>query len=145
MNTADVRTLLLSTKLQEKRVIVPGWESTNLIIRELSGKAGAELIAQCTDADGKIVQESLVAGVILATLRNADDPNKALVFGYEDRDEANPLFKDAIMSIGLGRVMSVAKASIDLSGLNESAQVEDLKNDSERTIVEGSLTTSQVA
>jgi hypothetical protein len=134
MDTAAVRNLLLSTKLQEKAVVVPGWEGANLIIRELSGKAGSDLIAASTDADtNKLNQDAFIAGIILATLRNADDENKALVFGKDGEDAPNPVYRDGLMSTGLGRIMQVAKMSIDLSGLNEAAQVDAAKNASSVT------------
>lgn len=133
MDTAAVRNLLLSTKLQEKAVAVPGWEGANLIIRELSAKAGSDLVAAATDENGKVNQDAFIAGIILATLRNADDENKALVFGKDGEDAPNPLYRDSLMATGLGRIMQVAKASIDLSGLNEAAQIDIAKNDSSET------------
>lgn len=130
MQTTDVRNLILSTPLQEQAVTNNAvWPGANLIVRELSGKAGSDLVASCTDSKGKVDQTSLIAGVILETLRNADDPNKALVFGMDDGTDApNPAYKDSLLSIGLGKVMSIAQQSINLSGLDAAAKVEDSKN-----------------
>lgn len=144
MNTADVRNLILNCKLAEQAVVVPGWEGANLVVRELSGKAGSELISMVTDAEGIINQEDMIAGIILATLRNVDDGGK-LVFGYDDRDEANPNYRDSLMGTGLGRIMEVAKMSIKLSGLDEKTAVDGAKNASSATPDVNSLTTSQAA
>lgn len=144
MKTADVRSLILNTPLREETVTIPGWDGANLLIRELNGKAGADLIAACTDANGKIQQDALVAGIILATLRNADDPNKALVFGYDDRDEPNPAYRDSLMATGLGRIMECAKRSIKLSGLDETA-LDNAKKDSSGTDAADSLSVSRAA
>jgi hypothetical protein len=133
--------MILSTPLREEPVTIEVWSGANLFIRELSGKAGADLIAQCTDADGKTDQTSLVAGIVLATLRNADDPNKALIFGFDGQDAPNPAFRDGLMAIGLGNVMACANASIELSGLGQAA-VSQAKNASAPTVVDGSLSAS---
>jgi len=128
MDTLAIRQMILSTPLQEKPVVVPGW-SANLIIRELDGKSGSDLVAACTDTDGKVSQEALVAGIVLATLRNADDANKALVFCKDGAPNVyDPAYRDSLMSTGLGRIMQVANASIDLSGLG-AASGESAKND----------------
>jgi hypothetical protein len=139
MQTSDIRNLILSSQLKEQPVKVDAWPGTNLIIRELSGKAGSDLISVCTDTKGNVDQESLVAGVVLATLRNADDPNKALVFAKaDDGNSYDPAYRDALMSTGLGNIMAVANASITLSGLNQAANVDASKNDSSGTAPAGS-------
>lgn len=140
METADVRNMILSTPLAEQAVIIPGWNA-NLLIRELSGKAGSDLINACTDAQTqKVNQDALIAGVILATLRNADDPNKSLVFSTDDPNTPNLAFRDPLMATGLGRIMQVAMKSISLSGLDTASGIKDAKNDLNATVVEGSLT-----
>lgn len=129
MQTLDIRNMILTTTLREQSVTVPDWETANLIIRELDGKSGSELISACTDADGSVNQDAFVSGVILATLRNADDPNKALVFCKDNQpNEYDPAYRDALMATGLGRIMQVAMKSITLSGLNESVKVDAAKN-----------------
>jgi hypothetical protein len=128
MNTLDIRHLILSTPLREEPVTVAGWESANLVIRELDGKRGAELIAACTDTSGNVNQEALVAGIVLATLRNADDPQKALIFcSAHDPNTYDPALRDSLMATGLGRIMHVATQSIKLSGL-DAAAVKEAKN-----------------
>lgn len=140
METADVRNMILSTPLAEQAVSIPGWNA-NLLIRELSGKAGSDLINACTDAQTqKVNQDALIAGVILATLRNADDPAKALVFSTDDPNTPNLAFRDPLMATGLGRIMQVAMQSISLSGLDTASGIKDAKNDLNATVVEGSLT-----
>lgn len=142
LSTLDVRNLILSTPLREQPVQIAGWESANLIIRELDGKTGAELMASVSDSSGKVNQEALVAGIILASLRNADDVNKALVFSADPENQPhvyNPAFRDSLMSTGLGRIMQVAQQSIKLSGLDASTAVADAKNASSATVVDGSL------
>jgi hypothetical protein len=52
--------------------------------------------------------------VVIDTLRNADDPGKALIFSATDRD--------ALMATGLGSLVEVANASITLSGLSQAAE-----------------------
>ncbi len=137
LDTVALRQLILATPLAEEPVVIPGWDKnpadgtpTNLIIRELDGKSGAALIDACSDSSGKVNQEALVAGVILATLRNGDDPKKSLVFSSDPvntPDVYDPAFRDSLMSQGLGHVMQAAKASIKLSGLDEAAK-DDAKN-----------------
>jgi len=127
--------MIFSTPLQEKPVTIDGWNDpatgapANLIIRELTGAAGSELLTSCTDVSTKSVdQEALVAGIVLATLRNADDPNKSLVFALAtDPNAYDPALRDPLMATGLGRIMEVAQASIKLSGLDEAA-AKDTKN-----------------
>lgn len=86
----------------------------------------------CTDQQTKTVnQDKLVAGAVLAALRNADDPNKALVFSADPvnkPNEYNPAFFDSLMSTGLGNLMNVAQQSLKLSGLADNA-VAQAKND----------------
>lgn len=149
MDTANIRDFILSVPLQEQAVSIPGWDKdasgnpVNLIIRELDGAAGSALMDKVTDSmTQKVDQKKLVAAIILATLRNADDPNKALVFSSDPAnkpDEYNPAYLDGLMSRGLGRIMEVSTASLKLSGLADNA-VADAKNDSSG-IVEGTLST----
>lgn len=141
METADVRNMILSTPLAEIPVTIPGWNA-NLLIRELSGNEGSELIDACTDQQTqKVNQKAMIAGVILATLRNADDPNKTLVFSTaDDPNKPNLAFRDPLMSTGLGRLMSVALTSIELSGLNTATGIKDAKNDSAPIVVDVSPT-----
>ena len=129
MKTLDIRHMILSTPLREEAVTVPGWEAAHVVIRELDGKRGAELIAACTDASGNVNQEALVAGIVLATLRNADDPHKALIFCHaDDPNTYDPALRDSLMATGLGRIMQVATQSIKLSGLDAAAAVKEAKN-----------------
>lgn len=151
MDTNSLRNMILTTPLLEEPVTVPGWldpvtkQPAKLLIRELDGKSGAALIAACTDLDTQSVnQDKLVAGIILASLRNADDPNKALVFSSDPENEPdtyNPAFHDSLMATGLGRIMQVAQRSIKLSGLDASVEaIEAAKNASGATIVGASST-----
>lgn len=145
MSTLSKRNAILTTPLREQPAVIDGWPD-GLIIRELSGKAGAALIKMCSDKDGNVDQDRLVAGVILATLRDGDDPEKPLIFGKEGNpDEYDPAYKDGLMAGGLGRVMAAAMASIDLSGLNQAAAKDAAKKDSSAIIVDGSLTPLQAA
>lgn len=148
MDTSALRDFILAVPLQEQAVSIPGWDKdasgnpVNLIIRELDGKAGAELMDKVSDPKTKQVdQTKLVAAIILATLRNGDDPNKALVFSSDPAskpDEYNPAYFDSLMSRGLGRIMEVSTLSLQLSGLADNA-VQQAKNDLSGTSVEGSL------
>ena len=137
MDTTSIRTFILEVPLQEQPVTIPGWDKDasgnpiNLLIRELDGKSGSDLMSKVTDLKTQQVdQDALVSGIVLATLRNADDPNKALIFSSDPvnkPDEYDPAYRDALMSGGLGRIMNVAKASLELSGLGDNA-VADAKN-----------------
>ena len=145
-DTNSIRNMILTTPLLEQPVSITGWEKdatgndAHLIIRELDGKEGSDLIAACSDSTGKVNQEALVAGIILASLRNADDPQKALVFSFDGQPNVyNPAYRDGLMATGLGRIMQVAQSSIKLSGLDQSA-VSDAKNASSGTVVDGSAT-----
>lgn len=129
MKTSDIRAMIFSTPLLEQAVSIPGWDNCNLIIRELDAHSGSALLASCSDAAGNVNQESLVAGIVLATLRNADDPHKSLIFAKnDDPHEYDPAYRDRLMSLGLGRVMGVATASIKLSGLDQAAGTIEAKN-----------------
>lgn len=140
MSVLSKRNAILTTPLREKPVEIAGWPD-GLIIRELSGKAGAALIKLCSDDKGNVDQDKLVAGVILATLRDGDDPDKSLLFAKETNpDEYDPAYKDGLMAGGLGRIMQAAMESIDLSGLNQAAAKDAAKKDSSAIIVDGSLT-----
>jgi hypothetical protein len=133
---ADIRNIIFSSSLQEQTVTVPAWAGVNLIVRELSGKAGSDLLASCTDPEtDKVDQTALVGAIILATLRNVDEPNKPLVFSVDGQpDTPNPIYRDQLMTtVGLGTIMQIATASIKLSGLDASVKVEDLKNASAAT------------
>lgn len=136
MDTLSLRNMILSTPLAEEPVTVTGWNDpatslpASLLIRELDGKAGADLVMACTDAaTQKIDQEALIAGVVLATLRNAED--KALVFSSDPVNKPNeydPAFRDSLMMTGLGHIMYVANLSIKLSGLDAAAATPAAKN-----------------
>lgn len=131
METLDIQKLILGTPLREQSVSVATWPGANLIIRELDGKSGSDLMEACTNVATKSVdQEALVAGIVLATLRNADDPNKALVFSADPVNQPHvyaPSFRDSLMATGLGNIMQVAQDSLKLSGLTDSAAL-DAKN-----------------
>lgn len=117
MQTSDIRTLILSRPLKEQPVTVEAWPDASLIIRELSAADASAIVDAATAADGKTNQTALVASVVIATLRNAED--KSLIFQATDRD--------ALLATGLGPIMEVAQASIKLSGL-DSAAGQDAKN-----------------
>jgi|SRR5579859_5859239 len=146
MDNASIRTLILNTPLAEEEVSIPGW-TANLKIRELDARTGSKLVEACTRADGTMDQDGFIAGVILATLRNADDPQDALVFSDEGTpDTYNAAYRDQLMTqTGLGKIMAVANQSIKLSGLDTAAAKSDAKNVLSGTVVEGSLSTSQPA
>jgi hypothetical protein len=127
MSVLSKRNAILTTPLREQSVQIDGWPD-GLIIRELTGKSGAALIKMCSDDKGNIDQDKLVAGVILATLRDGDEPEKPLIFGKESNpNEYDPAYKDGLMAGGLGHVMQAAMASIDLSGLNQAAAKDQAK------------------
>lgn len=138
MDTIALRQLILATPLQEQPVTIANWidpvaqKPVNLLIRELDGRSGSDLIAGCTDVKTSAVdQDALVAGIVLATLRNADDPNKALVFSSDPVNKPNdydPAYRDSLMATGLGDIMQVAQASIKLSGLDAAASTAQAKN-----------------
>lgn len=144
MDTADIRNGIFSTPLVEAPVTIAGW-NYNLIIRELSGKAGSALIKSTSNDKGVVDQEALIAGIIMATLRNADDPQKSLIFGMDTTDEPNPIYRDQLMGTGLSRVMEAAKQSITLSGLDDAAATAAAKKNSSSTVVESSHTTLPLA
>jgi hypothetical protein len=114
MQTADIRNLILTRPLKEQGVTIAEWPDTSLIIRELSAADASAIVDGATGADGKTNQTALIASVVIATLRNAED--KSLIFAPTDRD--------ALLATGLGPIMEVAQASIALSGLNAAAGTE---------------------
>lgn len=142
MDTLSIRNMILTTPLQEEPAQVPAWKDpatgqpANLLIRELNGKAGSDLLSSVTDDAGNVDQNALVANIVLGTLRNADDPKKALVFCLDpenDPDSPNLAFRDSLMATGLGSIMQVAQASIKLSGLDAATAKDAAKNGSGAT------------
>lgn len=140
MDTQAIRAAWLESELKEipVKVSIPALAGANLVIRELSGDEGSALMDACTDQETKKVdQKKLVAGIIIATLRNADDPEKALIFSEFDRDP--------LMSKGLEPLMLTAKTSIKLSGLEDTSVADAKKNSTASPngsqVVEGSLST----
>lgn len=119
----DVPELSLPRALQGKGL--------HLIVRELSADEAGSMIDACTDPKTKVLNQKLfMASMVIATLRNGDDPACPSVW---DTSFLQPLLTKSIKPI-----LQIAQQSINLSGLND--QLTDVKNDSAPTIVEGSLT-----
>jgi hypothetical protein len=139
MDTQAIRQAWMESELAEQpvKIDLPGLAGANLIIRELTFGEGADLIALCSDQKSKTMdQKKLMGLVLLATLRNADDPDKALIFSEADRD--------FILSKSMNAALTAANASLKLSGLQEKA-ADESKNVStpkqkSSTVVEGSAT-----
>ena len=118
-STQDIRSAWLDAQLKEEKVLVgiPALKDANLLIRELPGDVGLDLLTECTDSSTtppKVDQKKLLSSLVLDTIRNADDAEKALVFSPADRD--------MLLKTGMGPIMAVANASAKLSGLDDKAQ-----------------------
>jgi hypothetical protein len=138
MNSQDIRDMWLEEELQEVPVpekFLPRslrGKGLNLLVRELSAEEAGDIIDACSDKkSGKLNQKLFMSRVVLSSLRNADEPDCPLL--WTDITYLQPLLKK-----GLNPILSIAKQSIELSGLNDQV-TEDLKNDSGPIVVEGSL------
>lgn len=137
MDTNNIRALWLEETLAEEPIpenslprTLQG-KSVNLLLRELSADEAGDIIDACTDKKtNKLNQKKFMALVLAASVRNANDPEKGLVW-----DET---FVQPLLSKRLKPLLTIATQSINLSGLNDQI-VNDQKKDSEPTIVEGSL------
>ncbi len=136
LSTQDIRSAWLDEPLREEPITVDlaKLKDAKLIIRELPGDVGLDLLTECTDSSTTpptVNQKKLLSSLVIDTIRNADDPDKALIFSVADRD--------MLLKTGMGRIMTAANASAKLSGLDDKAQ-ENAKNAS----IPGTTVTAQV-
>lgn len=137
MDTNTIRSLWLEEDLQEEPISESALPRTlqgkgiNLIIRELSADEAGDIIDASTDRKtNKLNQKQFMAMTMVASVRNADEPEKPLVW--------DQTFMQTLLGKGLKPMLQIAKQSIALSGLSDQLQEEE-KKDSKPIIVDGSL------
>jgi hypothetical protein len=137
MDTEQIRQLWLEDTLEE----IPIPESSlprplqgrgvRLITRELDANTAGAIMDKCVNKDGKTDQTKLMGMMLIASVRNADDPNGAAVW--------NNAFLQPLLSKNVKPLVMIAQQSIKQSGLNVQLDLDEEKKDSDPTIVEGSL------
>ncbi|HEX3640202.1 MAG TPA: hypothetical protein VHV10_02810 [Ktedonobacteraceae bacterium] len=138
MDNDQIRMLWLDDELEE--VPIPEeslpkklkGKKVNLIIRSLSADNAGDILDTCTRKDGTTDQKKLMFMMLAATVRNADDPHKSLVW--------NTSFMKPLLKTNVAPFVAIAQQSIKLSGLN--VQLDAEKKDFDPMIVDGSLSDS---
>jgi hypothetical protein len=135
MDSDQIRSLWLSDELEE----VPIPESSlpkklqgkgvHLLIRALTAGNAGDILDVCTRKDNTTDQKKLMFMMLAATVRNADEPGKPLVW--------NTSFMQPLLATNVAPFVAIAQQSIKLSGLN--VQLDAEKKDFEPMTVEGSL------
>ncbi len=104
----------------------------HLITRELDAETAGSIMEASTDKDGKMNQTRFMALILVHTVRNADDPEQALVW--------NTSFIQPLLQRNAAPMIAIAMQAVKQSGLN--VQLDAEKKDSGATTVEGSLSDS---
>lgn len=137
METDKIRQLWLDETLQEEPIPESSLPRTlqgkgvNLVIRELDANAVGDILNTCTDSkSGKIDQKRLMAMMMIASVRNGDDPDGPPIW--------NTSFLQPLLSKNVKPLVAIAQQCIKLSGLD--VKLDEEKKDSDPMIVEGSLT-----
>lgn len=100
-----------------------------LITRELDANTAGDIMDACTDSKGKTNQKKLMAMMLIASVRNVDNP--------KDEPVWNNSFLQPLLSKNVKPLVMIAQQAIKQSGLN--VNLDEEKKDSDPTIVEGSL------
>ena len=135
MDTEQIRQLWLEDTLEEMPIPESSLprplqgKGVRLITRELDASTAGAIMDKCVDKDGKTEQTKLMGMMLIASVRNADDPNGAVVW--------NNSFLQPLLSKNVKPLVMIAQQAIKQSGLN--VKLDEEKKDSDPTIVEGSL------
>jgi hypothetical protein len=135
MDNNKIRQLWLDDTLEETSIPESNLPKTlqgkgvNLIIRELDANAAGDILDVCTDKHGKINQKKLMAMMLIASVRNADDPDDAPIW--------NNSMLQPLLSKNIRPIVAIAQQAIKQSGLN--VKLDEEKKDLEPMTVEGSL------
>jgi len=139
MDSEQIRALWLSDELEEIPILDSSLpkklqgKGVNLTIRALSAGNAGDILDACTRKDGTTDQKKLMFMMLAATVRNADEPNKPLVW--------NNSFMQPLLATNVAPFVAIAQQSIKLSGLN--AQLDAEKKDFDPMTVDGSVSDSQ--
>ncbi len=142
MDTEQIRQLWLEDTLEEMPIPESSLprplqgKGVRLITRELDANTAGAIMDKCVDKSGKTDQTKLMGMMLIASVRNADDPNGAPVW--------NNSFLQPLLSKNVKPLVMIAQQSIKQSGLNVELDLDEQKKDSDPTIVEGSVTDSHV-
>lgn len=137
MDTEQIRQLWLEDTLEEMPIPESSLprplqgKGVRLITRELDASTAGAITDKCVDKTGKTDQIKLMGMILIASVRNADDPNGAPVW--------NNSFLQPLLSKNVKPLVMIAQQSIKQSGLNVELDLDEQKKDSDPTIVEGSL------
>ena len=105
-------------------------QNAHLILRSLDADTAGDILDACTDKTGKTSQKKLMFMMLAASVRNADDPEKALVW--------NNSFMQPLLRKNVAPFAAIAQQSIKLSGL--SVNLDDEKKDYDPMTVDGFAT-----
>ncbi len=137
MDTEQIRQLWLEDTLEEMPIPESSLprplqgKGVRLITRELDANTAGAIMDKCVDKSGKTDQTKLMGMMLIASVRNADDPNGAPVW--------NNSFLQPLLSKNVKPLVMIAQQSIKQSGLNVELDLNEQKKDSDPTIVEGSV------
>lgn len=139
MDTDKIRTLWMDDTLEESPIPESSLPKTlqgkgvHLVVRELDADTAGNILNSCSDKDGNTDQKKLMAKMLIASVRNADDPDGGPIW--------NNGFLQPLLAKNVRPLVAIAQQSIKQSGLN--VKLDEEKKDSDPTIVEGSLSDSQ--
>lgn len=140
MDSEQIRSLWLEDKFKEVPVPESSLPTTlqgkkvHLILRSLSAGTAGDILDTCTRKDGTTDQKRLMFMMLAATVRNADEPDRPLIW--------NNSFMQPLLQTNVAPFVAIAQQSIKLSGLN--VQLDAEKKDFDPMIVEGSVSDSHV-
>ena len=138
MDNDQIRALWLDDKFEEVPIPESSYpkqlqgKNVHLILRSLDANTAGDILDACTDKSGKTSQKKLMFMMLAASVRNGDDPEKALIW--------NNSFMQPLLKTGIAPFALIAQQSIKLSGL--SVQLDDEKKDYDPMIVDGSFSDS---
>src|SRR2546421_4277336 len=138
MENDKIRALWLDDELEEVPIPESSLPKTlqgkkvHLILRALDANTAGDILDACTDKAGKTNQKKLMFMMLAASVRNADDPEKALIW--------NNSFMQPLLQKNVAPFAAIAQQSIKLSGLN--VQLDEEKKDSDPMIVDGFVSAS---
>lgn len=139
MDTDKIRSLWMDDTLEESPIPESSLPKTlqgkgvHLIVRELDADTAGDILNSCADKDGRTDQKKLMAKMLIASVRNADDPDGGPIW--------NNGFLQPLLAKNVRPLVAIATQSIKQSGLN--IKLDEEKKDSEPTTENGSASDSQ--
>ena len=117
MSKLNLREKILNAKdIKEEKIFIKEWD-VELLIKGMTGKERANFLKASTKND-KVDFESMYPTLVISSTYDPESGEK--VFGIAD--------KDIINSKSSAPVEKIAKKVLELSGLDEEAHEEEVKN-----------------